>query len=73
MKSENSLLEIIRGGYIKPVYQPIASLRDGSILGYEALSRISLPGCEIEIEELFDLAPLHSGCGNWNDFAAHRP
>lgn len=56
MESENSLLEIIKGRYIKPVYQPIASLRDGSILGYEALSRISLPDCEINIEELFDLA-----------------
>ncbi|WP_283609347.1 GGDEF domain-containing protein [Faecalispora anaeroviscerum] len=56
MRSDNSLIEILRGGYIKPVYQPIASLRDGSILGYEALSRISLPGCEIKIEELFDLA-----------------
>lgn len=56
MKSDNSLLEILRGGYIKPVYQPIASLKDGSILGYEALSRISLPGCEVNIEELFDIA-----------------
>ncbi len=33
------LAEIIRTEDIKPVVQPIISLRDGSLLGYEVLSR----------------------------------
>jgi diguanylate cyclase (GGDEF)-like protein len=36
---ENILSQIIREGDISIVLQPIISLRDGSILGYEALSR----------------------------------
>lgn len=36
---ENVFLQIISKGEIKTVFQPIVSLRDGSIFGYEALSR----------------------------------
>lgn len=47
---------IIRNKKIKTVFQPIISLRDGSVLGHEALSRIT---CESEIENpeiLFKIA-----------------
>jgi FOG: EAL domain len=47
---------IINNKQIKTVFQPIISLRDGSILGHEALSRIT---CESEIENpemLFTIA-----------------
>lgn len=50
------LTEILSGGCIRPAYQPIVSLSDGEILGYEALSRISLPSCALNIEQLFELA-----------------
>ncbi len=48
--------KIIDGGFIKPVYQPIVSLKDGEILGYEALSRISKPELQINIESMFQIA-----------------
>lgn len=35
----DELMRIIRDEAITPVFQPIVSLRDGSVLGYEALSR----------------------------------
>lgn len=57
-ESKSSLLEIISGGHIRPVYQPIVSLQDGSVFGYEALSRITLPDCALQIEQLFDLAAM---------------
>jgi len=51
-----SLNHIINKKQIKTVFQPIISLRDGNILGHEALSRIT---CESEIknpEMLFTIA-----------------
>lgn len=45
--------EIIAGELINPVYQPIFSLQDSGIYGYEALSRISRPGGITNPEELF--------------------
>lgn len=48
--------EIIDGQHLKTVFQPIVSLRDGTIFGHEALSRIT---CDSDIknpEELFRLA-----------------
>lgn len=36
---EKQLVEIIEKSNIRVVFQPIVSLRDGSVLGYEALSR----------------------------------
>lgn len=42
-----------RGGLITPVFQPIISLSDGTILGYEALSRMTRPGLLANSEALF--------------------
>lgn len=55
-KMRPELDKIIDGKYIKTVFQPIVSLRDGSVIGHEALSRIT---CESSIEnpeELFQIA-----------------
>jgi EAL domain-containing protein (putative c-di-GMP-specific phosphodiesterase class I)/GGDEF domain-containing protein len=52
----NALNYIIDEKQIRTVFQPIISLRDGSILGHEALSRIT---CESDIsspDELFRIA-----------------
>ncbi len=57
MKNHYELLkEILEGGYIKPVYQPIVSLTDGQIYGYEALSRISNSALQMDIEQMFKMA-----------------
>ncbi|MEL7657289.1 MAG: EAL domain-containing protein, partial [Bacillota bacterium] len=56
MDAVQELGTIIRSRAIKTVFQPIISLRDGEVLGHEALSRIT---CETEInnmETLFVLA-----------------
>ena len=53
---QQQLQEIINEKAIYPVYQPIVSLKDGKIFGYEALSRISLKSCSFNIEEMFDYA-----------------
>lgn len=55
---------IIDGQHLKTVFQPIVSLRDGSVLGQEALSRIT---CESEIaspDELFRIAD--ESCRLWD-------
>jgi len=50
------LEEIIDGKRIKTVFQPIISLKDGKILGHEALSRITYD-CQIDnCEMLFSIA-----------------
>lgn len=49
----NNVLEKER---IRPVFQPVVSLRDGKIIGYEALSRIVEPKKIKDIRELFCLA-----------------
>ncbi len=54
MKSE--LDKIIDGKYIKTVFQPIVSLRDGSVIGYEALSRVTCESAIANPEELFRIA-----------------
>ncbi|MDR2604444.1 MAG: GGDEF domain-containing protein [Desulfovibrio sp.] len=51
-----NLERILQLFLIKTVYQPIVSLTDGSIFGYEALSRISNNEININIEELFRIA-----------------
>jgi len=53
---DEEFFAILNGGHIKTVYQPIISLQNGSVLGYEALSRICLPECELNIEQLFSIA-----------------
>ena len=52
----NDILEKQR---IKPVFQPIVSLTDGTIIGYEALSRIIEPQKIKDSEELFSLAGIY--------------
>lgn len=56
-ETEEFLLDsIIENRSIKTVYQPIISLRDGSILGYEALSRLTIDTQIRNTDELFTLA-----------------
>ncbi len=50
------LFSILESGSIKTVYQPIVSLENGSVFGYEALSRIDIPDSMLDIEALFKLA-----------------
>jgi len=47
---------ILEGKHIKTLYQPVVSLVDGQIFGYEALSRVSEKSLEIGIEEMFKIA-----------------
>lgn len=57
MVNQFQLLEnILEGQHITPVYQPIVSLIDGQIYGYEALSRISAKELEMNIEQMFKIA-----------------
>lgn len=51
--------EILEKQRIRPVFQPIVSLSDGSIIGYEALSRIIEPKEIQNTEELFHLAGVY--------------
>ena len=55
MKKKEELLSIIEEGRIHPVFQPIVSLRDGQIIGYEALSRIDGKTKIQDMEEFFQL------------------
>ena len=59
-KRKNSLDEIIQYKRIKTVFQPIISLKDGSILGHEALSRITGESEIKNPEELFALASRYN-------------
>jgi len=52
-KTQEQFLKILCEKRISPVYQPIVSLEDGEIFGYEGLSRIDLAGCEFNTEEMF--------------------
>ena len=53
---KKQLTKIIEEKKIYPVYQPIVSLKSGELLGYEALSRISLEPCSFNVEEMFTYA-----------------
>ncbi len=56
-RSHSDILEeILKGGHIKPVYQPIVFLSNGQVYGYEALSRISKQELQMNIEQMFQLA-----------------
>lgn len=44
-KVKNQMMNIIKNKEIKSVFQPIVSLKNGSVLGYEALSRITAKRC----------------------------
>ena len=56
MNNNQILDKILNEELISPVFQPIVNLENGDIAGYEALSRITLENCPINIEELFNLA-----------------
>lgn len=49
-------IDIISNRELSSVYQPIVSLKDGSIYGYEALSRINNTDSKISIADLFAYA-----------------
>jgi len=51
-----TLYKILEGKHIKSVYQPIVSLSDGKIFGFEALSRISDDNLKMNIEQMFRTA-----------------
>ncbi len=53
---KNELDYIIEKNQIRSVFQPIISLKDGRILGHEALSRITCKSIISNTEELFQLA-----------------
>lgn len=67
-KLQEQLLQVLRKGKINIVFQPIVSLRDGAVLGYEALSRgpegtplytpDALFGTALECGKLWDLEQL---------------
>lgn len=57
---QKSLTRIIENEEIRTVFQPIISLRDGSILGYEALSRGPVNSPLQNPDALFGVA---TGCG----------
>lgn len=48
--------EIIKNKAVKAVFQPIVSLKNGSVFAYEAFSRITLNSCCFSISEAFDIA-----------------
>lgn len=51
---------ILKKGEIITVYQPIVSLKDGSVIGYEALSRGPKNSSLQKPDKLFSAAQLHS-------------
>ncbi|MDO9079437.1 MAG: EAL domain-containing protein [Desulfuromonadales bacterium] len=51
--------QIIARRQIEPVFQPIISLRDGIVHGYESLSRLTHTGTITKPEVLFDQARKH--------------
>lgn len=55
-KIKKQLESIMEKSMISAVYQPIVSLRNGEITGYEALSRIQLENCDFSVEEMFEYA-----------------
>ncbi len=48
--------EVLSKRKVHPVYQPIISLNDGSVYGYEALCRIDLSDCAFNTEQMFGIA-----------------
>jgi EAL domain-containing protein (putative c-di-GMP-specific phosphodiesterase class I)/GGDEF domain-containing protein len=50
------LKKILDEKYIKPVYQPIVSLIDGQVFGYEALSRVTDEKLGLNIQQIFEIA-----------------
>ena len=55
-KKQEELEKIIKEKQIRTVFQPVVSLRDGSVLGHEALSRITCKTSITGPEQLFHIA-----------------
>lgn len=55
-EKREQLAQVLKEKKIFPVYQPIVSLEDGEVLGYEALSRVDMENCLFNTEEMFLLA-----------------
>lgn len=55
-KVKKQFFEILNYKKIIPLYQPIISLENGDVYGYEALSRITLENCCFNTEEMFQIA-----------------
>ena len=53
---KNQMMEILKNKEIKSVFQPIVSLKTGTVFAYEALSRITLKKCAFNIGDAFDIA-----------------
>ncbi|MCL2252504.1 MAG: EAL domain-containing protein, partial [Treponema sp.] len=54
MKDEKQIFnKIIEGGFITPVYQPIISLTEGHVFGYEAISKIPVKELKMDISQIF--------------------
>lgn len=53
------LMKILNNGSIRTVFQPIVSLKDGSVLGHEALSRGPKGSVLESPTNLFDVARIH--------------
>ncbi len=56
MNKELFINEVLQNEAINTVFQPIISLENGQVLGYEALSRLSIPTSGITTETLFQIA-----------------
>lgn len=56
---ELNLVEIIRNKQLKPLFQPIVSLRDGSVKGYEITVQVNLDGAKKDINALRAYAESH--------------
>ena len=55
-QQEMDVESILQNKSVMPVFQPVVSLQNGSILGYEALSRVTLPCSVTSPEDLFQTA-----------------
>lgn len=53
---KSRMAEIIKEKEIKTVFQPVVNLKNGTIFGYEALSRITLKKCSFTIGQAFEIA-----------------
>lgn len=54
--TQEILYKILEGRHIKSAYQPIVSLTNGNVFGFEALCRISEASLTMNIEQMFRLA-----------------
>ncbi|MFP4474973.1 MAG: GGDEF domain-containing protein [Desulfatibacillaceae bacterium] len=56
VRQRDKLREIIKGGKVSTVFQPVVDLRNGHIFAHEALSRFDTNGAFVGPEELFTAA-----------------